>query len=572
MKKIHLLIIFIMVLAAPLMAFNLDFNDIRENDQYAKEIMWFAENKVIEGYSDNTFKPDQPVNRAEFLKMLYLSLELGHTLPAGKTNAGFNDVQITWYTPYIEMAKQRGTIDGYPDGSFKPAQSINRVEGLKIIANEFFGENQIDSINTENWFSKYNCLNDTNISDLENNAWYAKYLAIFNNYCAYPESMLINISKNNYHFVPAKYLTRAEIAALLYRAKSIKDNNTEQFSDDLIPNPIDPQTIPEPPETVENAGLCGANPGQLFGPDFPWNQTVDSKPLDSESDAIIAFLQSNRDEWGTFQIDGPSEDIDSHFGLTILSGKESDRQGFTQTDAFYSPDCDPAPMPIPEGGAIEGESGFECNKDGDCHNIVVVEESCRLYEMWRCNVSGNTFYGGCQAIWDLNSTYDENLRGDCCTSADAAGLPIAPLVFTADEIAAGEINHAIRFVLPNDMIRNRIYVRPATHSTGATSGPDSAPPYGVRLRLKADFDDSQLNDAGKVVASALKKYGMILADGGNITFTAANDRFTENKWANVGLGPHDLMSLDWTDFEVVELGERFTWDSNCNCNRTPITY
>ena len=114
-----------------------------------------------------------------------------------------------------------------------------------------------------------------------------------------------------------------------------------------------------------------------------------------------------------------------------------------------------------------------------------------------------------------------------------------------------------------------IYVRPATHATGATSGPSEAPPYGVRLRLKASFDDSGLNDAAKIVAAALKKYGMIAADGGGITFTAANDRFTTHKWRDVGLGPHDLKSLNWTDFEVVELGTRYTWDGNCE--RTPIT-
>jgi serine/threonine-protein kinase len=143
-------------------------------------------------------------------------------------------------------------------------------------------------------------------------------------------------------------------------------------------------------------------------------------------------------------------------------------------------------------------------------------------------------------------------------------------MFTADEIAAGEIPHAIRFILPNEHMRERIYVRPATHSTGATSGPPTAPPYGARLRLKASFDDSGLNAAARVVAQALRTYGMILSDGGNLTFTAANDRFTTAKWAEVGLGPGDLTSLSWTDFEVPELGERYAWDSGCDCQRTPI--
>jgi serine/threonine-protein kinase len=319
-------------------------------------------------------------------------------------------------------------------------------------------------------------------------------------------------------------------------------------------------------------GLCGALPGQLFSPEHPWNQDISAVSMDAESEDIIAFLQSHRDEWGTFQMDGPSDEPDNLYGLVVLTGSEADRTAFIPTDDFFGNECDPAPMPLPDGGAIEGESGYACENDGDCHHIVIDEENCRLYEMWRANVDGDTFYGGCQAIWDLREEYSETLRGDCCTSADAAGLPIAALTFSPDDIAAGEIRHALRFILPNEFIRDNIYVRPATHSTGATSGGPDAPPYGARLRLRADFDMTPLNAAARVVAVALQTYGMIVADGGNITFTAQNDRFTAHTWAEVGLGPHDLRdTLDWTDFEVVELGTRFTYDDDCNCTRSQIT-
>jgi serine/threonine-protein kinase len=228
-------------------------------------------------------------------------------------------------------------------------------------------------------------------------------------------------------------------------------------------------------------------------------------------------------------------------------------------------------VPLPAGGALEGESGYTCDNDGDCHLIVVDTAACRLYEMWRANVEEDTFFGGCLAVWDLTQTYNPTLRGDCCTSADAAGLPIAATMFGPDEITAGEIRHALRFILPNENMRERIYVRPATHSTQATSGPGTAPPYGARLRLRADFDLQTLNPAARVVAVALQRYGMILSDGGNLTFTALNDRFTTHTWADVGLEPQDLTSLAWTDFEVVDLGERFTWDDACSCERTPLT-
>ncbi|HLV65135.1 MAG TPA: hypothetical protein VKY73_04960 [Polyangiaceae bacterium] len=323
--------------------------------------------------------------------------------------------------------------------------------------------------------------------------------------------------------------------------------------------------------TPPGTGLCGAEEGQLFGSDHPWNQRIDDAPLDAESPAIIAYLQSNHTSGARFRIDGPSDDVDSTYGFTVLTADASTpHEEFETTNDFYSPDCDRSPPPVPAGGAIEGESGYACTTDGDCHLIVIDTAECRLYEMWRADrESASSFRGGCQAVWDLRAPYTPILRGDCCTSADAAGLPIAAHLFSADEIAAGEIRHAIRFILPNALIRERVYVRPATHSTPATSGSSDAPPYGARLRLKASFDESSLNPAARVVARALKRYGMILADAGNLTFTAQNDRFTTAKWRDVGLGPNDLTSLEWTDFEVPELGDRYVWDNACSCERTP---
>jgi hypothetical protein len=324
---------------------------------------------------------------------------------------------------------------------------------------------------------------------------------------------------------------------------------------------------------LPGTGACGAQPGQLFGADYPWNQRIDQATLDSESAAIVAYLQSNHTAGARFRIDGPSEEANSLYGITLLNADPSTpHQSFTQSDDFFSPDCDPAPIPIPAGGAIEGETSYACANDGDCHLIAIDRTQCRLFEMWRANrSSASSFQGGCQAIWDLRAPYSPTLRGDCCTSADAAGLPIAAHMFTADDIAAGEIPHAIRFILPNSLIRSRIYVRPATHSTDATSGSASAPPYGARMRLKAGFDTSKLTAGARVVARALKEYGMILSDGGNLTFTAANDRFTDHKWREVELSPGDLTGIAWSDFEVPTLGTRYEWNDQCDCRRTPVS-
>jgi serine/threonine-protein kinase len=318
------------------------------------------------------------------------------------------------------------------------------------------------------------------------------------------------------------------------------------------------------PDSEPASGLdaCGNAAGQLLPPSSVWNQPIDRAALDPESDAIIAYLSRTHTDTRRFQID---------LSFKVLTADASvAHRAFIATDDFFEPDCDPAAPPIPEGGAIEGEQGYACTSDGDCHLVVVDRDECRLFEMWRADITPDGFYGGCQAIWDLTRIYGPEGRGAYCTSADAAGLPIAPLLFTADEVFGGEIAHAVRFILPNAMIRSDSYVAPGTHSTASTAGPLDAPPYGARLRLKADVDLTELPVAARVVATALKRYGMLLADAGNITFTGASDSTTQHSWAELDLSTHDLKALTWADFEVVESGERIAWSTG-ECQRTPIS-
>ena len=158
--------------------------------------------------------------------------------------------------------------------------------------------------------------------------------------------------------------------------------------------------------------------------------------------------------------------------------------------------------------------------------------------------------------------YTDTLRGDQCTSADAAGLPISPLLFTADEVAAGEIDHAIRFILPNDRVQPATCGRRPTATR--TTGTSAAPNYGVHLRLRADYPiDSLPSEGAKVVARALQKYGMYHADGGNIALTAQTDTYTTAKWDGL-LDPHDLAALKVTDFEVIDHGAPIPLTFDCN--------
>jgi len=299
-----------------------------------------------------------------------------------------------------------------------------------------------------------------------------------------------------------------------------------------------------------------AGHGPYFPADAPWYQDVSTAPVDPESATVINWLASVGG-WG-----GGRMQID--FTIEVLEADASAPfRSFIQTEDFYDPDCDAAPVPLPAGGALEGEPDYQCAGDGDCHLLVVHRPSNKLYEMWRANVVGGTFYGGCLAVWNMNLTYPAKGRGQDCTSADAAGFPIAPLLFSADEVATGHIDHAIRFILPNSRMRDQVYVHPATHSTFATSGPAAAPPYGARLRLRADYPVQNLPTAGaRVVARAMQKYGILLADGGTIALTAQSDRFTTAKWSGL-LGPLDLRALLVTDFQMVAAGDRYNYTGDC---------
>jgi serine/threonine-protein kinase len=295
-----------------------------------------------------------------------------------------------------------------------------------------------------------------------------------------------------------------------------------------------------------------------------WNRDVAGAPVARDSASILAALRASGG-WGhgdRFHID---------FSIDVLrADAATPRRAFTPTRDFYAPDCDHVEVPLPPGGNVEGEPGYACDGGGDCHLIVLDEGAATLhegaatlYEMWRADVAdvGTTFQGGCLVVWDTHHAYTDTLRGDQCTSADAAGFPIAPLLFTADEVAAGEIDHAIRFVLPADRI-GRGFVRPATHAVDM-AGASNKPAFGVHLRLRGDYPLGSLPSEGaRVVARALQRYGMYHADRGEIALTAQGDRHTAAKWSGL-LAPRDLAALRIEDFEVVHHGDRIATTFRC---------
>jgi hypothetical protein len=322
-----------------------------------------------------------------------------------------------------------------------------------------------------------------------------------------------------------------------------------------------------PGGSAGSTGTGGAGISGLFDLPHPWTTDISGMAKATTSDAIINGLIA-AGGWGQ------GNEFLTDASIVILSTDGSaPTRAFTPTSDFYTPDCDNVAVPIPAGGAIEGETGYACAGNGDCHLIVVARLQKRLYEMWRANITGPSvaqFRGGCLAVWDLAKQYGPTLRGKGCSSADAAGFPLTAMLATSDEAAAGRVAHALRFILPNPRIRDGIYVPPATHSTGPTAGGPNTPPYGVRFRLKASFDTTSLSPGAKLLAQALKTYGMFLSDGGNIALTIASDRFSTNKWSALGISNNrSLATLQVSSFEVVDYGAEVDWKANTDCTRNP---
>lgn len=316
------------------------------------------------------------------------------------------------------------------------------------------------------------------------------------------------------------------------------------------------------PTTMPPGGGGGATGPSTGAGLFPaasiWYQDISNAAKDSQSDTIINWLSQNGG-WGTGLMK-----VDLSFNIQYATST-TPFLSLKKSNDYYDGECDNlSTFPVPVGGSIEGFNGYTCSGGEDCHLLVVDNVNHKLWESYQTTVANNILTSTCAVVWDLNKVYPANLRGDGCTSTDAAGFPVAPLLFTADELKAGSINHAIRFILPNKEMAKGLYVHPATHVGGPSGPAASAIPYGAHLRLKSTTDISKLKPAAQVVARALMKYGMFLADGGNIALTAADDKYTTAKYSQVGFGTQDLTGLKVTDFEMVNGGTRYN-ANNIDC-------
>lgn len=218
------------------------FSDVGPNTKYAEAIWWLSDNGIIQGYPDGTFKPEKCVNRVEFLKMLYLTNETEiNDAPANSEYEDmFFDVDTSqWYWRYLYYALETGTVEGYPDGSFKPAQCTKRVEAIKMGVLEF-NEGEIPQYN----FEEIEAL-VSSFKDIYEDAWYFNYFsyALYADILGMQHVIKLSNPDSDYYGVDQYYgpggdMSRKEVSEMLYRLKTIKDNNIVKYSDAYIPEPI----------------------------------------------------------------------------------------------------------------------------------------------------------------------------------------------------------------------------------------------------------------------------------------------------------------------------------------------
>ncbi|HKP95193.1 MAG TPA: hypothetical protein VJ385_05490 [Fibrobacteria bacterium] len=279
---------------------------------------------------------------------------------------------------------------------------------------------------------------------------------------------------------------------------------------------------------LQSADLSGI---ALFPADNPWHYDVSKFPVHPNSANLVASVgngTSLHPDFGSVYQGAP-------FGIPyIVVDKNQARIPIHFT--AYGDESDPGPYPIPLTAPIEGGNPDK----GDRHVLAVDKDAKILYELFVAQPKAGQWDAACGAKFDLASNA---LRPDTWTSADAAGLPILPGLVRYDEIARGVIDHAIRMTVETS---RKSYVWPARHQAGSSTSAND-PPMGQRYRLKAGFDTSGYPRAARIVLTALKKYGLIVADNGGDWFLsgAPDDRMPD--------GEIDaLKRVKGSDFEAVQ--------------------
>ncbi|MBV8066966.1 MAG: hypothetical protein JO113_03235 [Candidatus Eremiobacteraeota bacterium] len=271
---------------------------------------------------------------------------------------------------------------------------------------------------------------------------------------------------------------------------------------------------------------------QIFPANNWWNTDISKYPLDPLSAKYIAALPGN-----LHPDFGHNPDYGIPFNIVPSTQKK------VPVTFHYSSQSNPGPYPIPPNAQIEGGP----HSNGDRHVLVLQKGVCKLYEMWDAYPidGGKSWQAGSGAIFPLDTN---KLRPDGWTSADAAGLPITPALIKCEEVAAGEIDHALRVTFSKTQAG---YIHPATHYASNSRAPQ-LPPMGLRIRMKGSYDISHITGQAYVVAVAMKAYGMFVADNGSNWYFQGQGGREASCWNDNDLD--QLKNVPNTAFEVVKTG------------------
>lgn len=267
----------------------------------------------------------------------------------------------------------------------------------------------------------------------------------------------------------------------------------------------------------------------IFPANNPLNEEIANAPVNPNSAQYIESIGSSAHLH-------PDFGRNKHYGIPfkVVSKKQADVPiDFTE----YPEESEPGPYPIPQNAPIEG-----AGEEGDRHVLVLQRGTCMLYELFGAERSGAGWSASNGAVFNLRSNA---LRPEGWTSADAAGLPIFPLLVRYPEVASGQIDHALRVTVPRTQ---RGYIHPATHYASSSDDP-SLPPMGLRLRLKAGYDLAGFSGQALVILQALKRYGLIVADNGSPWYITGAP---SGKWDEASLA--EIKSVPGAAFEAVESG------------------
>ena len=287
------------------------------------------------------------------------------------------------------------------------------------------------------------------------------------------------------------------------------------------------------PTATPVSGGGGTSPTIGGCPVYPadniWNARVDNLPVHARS---TAWINSIGRATG-FHMDFGSGTWDGGLIGIPLNVVPAAQPAVSVVFDEFGDESDAGPYPVPASPIMEYGS--------DHHILIVRQGECKLYELYHAHKVGSTWYAGSGAIWDLNS---HALRPDGWTSADAAGLPVLPGLVRYDEVAAGVINHAIRFTISS----TNSYIWPARHLTSGTPGVvTNTPPMGARFRLKASYNISGFAPEMQVILQAMKTYGIIVADNGADWYVSGAP---DERWDNDMLHTLDVLTGD--NFEAVD--------------------